>query len=434
MNLSAPALGAALRPLVLALMVGLAVSPALAQTAASAPAAAASGPTLRPTVATPLQAAQTLLREGKHAEALARIAEAEAVAERTPFENYILQRLKAPALFSAGDIAGAMTQFEAVLGAAELPAAEKPVIMETTIKLALQLKDYARARRWMEQYRAGNGPSAEINRLYPQVLSVLGDHAAVVRVLQPQVDTDVAAGRSTDEATLRLLAASQSGAGDDAGYQRTLQRLATGTGKTEYWAEMIARAAARPGFNTDRLRLDLYRLRQAAGIALSAGEVGDMAERALQAGLPAEAQKLLDDGFNSGLLGKDANAEADRKLREQATKAAAQDRATLAEGEAGARNAKDGNAAHGLGFAMSGAGDHARALALMALGQSKGGLRRPDEAMLHLGIATRRAGQAEQARKHFAAVGGADGTAELARLWALLPASGAAAPTAAPSK
>lgn len=429
MNLSTQTPGAALRPLVLALLMGLAQSVAMGQAGAPAAASASApaGPTLRPTVAAPLQAAQTLLREGKHGDALARIQEAEAVGELTPFETYIVQRLRAPALFSAGDTAGALTQFEAVLASPLLPVAEKAAIVETTIKLALQAKDYARARGWMEQYLADKGQSAEIVRLYPQVLSVLGDHVAVIKALQVQIDADQATGRITPEATLRMLAASQSGAGNDAAYFQTLQRLATSTGKTDYWAELITRVAARPGFNHERLRLDLYRLRQAAGIALTAGELGDMAERAQQAGLPAEAQKLLDDGFNSGLLGKDANAAADRKLREQATKSAAQDRATLAEGDAGARLAKDGNAAHGLGFALSGAGDHARAMALMALGQSKGGLRRPDEALLHLGIAARRAGQIDEARKHFAAVSGQDGAADLARLWALLPAAAAPA-------
>lgn len=433
MNLSIQTPGATVRPLVLALLMGLAQSAALGQAAApaAAPAAASAsapaGPTLRPTVATPLQAAQILLREGKHGDALARIKEAEAVGELTPFETYIVQRIKAPALFSSGDLAGALTQFEAALGSSLLPLAERPAILETTIKLALQAKDYARARGWMEQFLADKGQSAEIVRLYPQVLSVLGDHAAVIKALQPQIDDDQAAGRVTPEATLRMLAASQSGAGNDMAYLQTLQKLATSTGKTDYWAELIARVAARPGFNQERLRLDVYRLRQAAGIALTAGELGDMAERAQQAGLPAEAQKLLDDGFSSGLLGQDANAAADRKLREQATKSAAQDRATLTEGEAGARTAKDGNAAHGLGFALSGAGDHARAMALMALGQSKGGLRRPDEALLHLGIAVRRAGKIDEARKHFAAVAGQDGAADLARLWALLPAAGAPA-------
>ncbi len=419
------------RALVLALLLGLNAAAAWAQApaAASAPDAAASGPTLRPAVAAPLQAAQELARGGQHAQALAKLAEAEAVGGLTPYEVYITQRLKGPAAFGAGDPATAIVQFEQVLGSPFLGAAERPAIIETTVKLALQAKDFARARRWMETYLAEKGTSEEIRRLYPQVLSVLGDHAGVLRQLQPQLAADEAAGRTTPEATLRMVAASQSGVGDAAAYLRTLGQLAAGTGKADYWSELISRTAARDGFALERLRLDLYRLRRAAGVTLGAGELGDMAERAQQAGLPAEAQQLLDEGFGSGLLGKDKNADADRKLREQATKAATQDRQTLADSETSARNAKDGNSAFGLGLALSAAGAHERALALMAQGQAKGGLRRPEDALLHLGIASWRAGKTADALKSFNAAGAqasGDGVADLARLWALLLNSPAA--------
>ena len=61
----------------------------------------------------------------------------------------------------------------------------------------------------------------------------------------------------------------------------------------------------------------------------------------------------------------------------------------------------------------------------MTQGQAKGGLRRPDDAMLHLGVAQWRAGKADDAQRSFAAVKGADGVADLARLWGLFVASAA---------
>ena len=91
----------------------------------------------------------------------------------------------------------------------------------------------------------------------------------------------------------------------------------------------------------------------------------------------------------------------------------------LADSEAAARNAKDGNAAATLGLALAGAGANERALALMELGQTKGGLRRPDDALLHLGMVQVRLGRLDEALKSFAAVQGADGSADLARLWSL---------------
>jgi len=407
-----------LRPLALALLLALASVGTVAQTA-PAPAAAASAPTLRAEVAKPLQAAQDAIKAGNPKDALARVAEAEAMPGLTPYEAYIILRLKAPAAFGAGDVATAVSSFEAALASPLLPAAERQGLTETTVKLALQLKDYPRAQRLMAGYLADGGSSAEIRRLYPQVLAVQGDHAGVLRELAPVLAADQAAGRATPEATLRLLAGSQSALKDMVAYTQTLEKLASSTGKPEYWQELIARTVRRDGFADDRLRLEVYRLRRALGLALDAGELGDMAYRANQAGLPAEAQALLDEGFGAGLLGKDANAAADQKLRDAATKAATQDRNGLADSEASVQKAKDGNAAFGLGLALSATGAHDKALALMAQGQAKGGLKRPDDALLQLGLAQWRAGKVDQAKASFAAVKGTDGAADLARLWGL---------------
>jgi hypothetical protein len=410
-----------IRPLLVALCLGAAIPAAIAQAAApaSAPASAPAGPTLRPEAAKALGAAQDLLKAGNAKEALAQVAVAEALPGLTPYESYITRRLKAPATFMAGDPAQALLLFEVLIGDALLPPQDKPTITETTVKLALQQKDYARAARWMKVYVDGGGQDAEIRRLYPQVLSLNGDHAAAVAGYKAQMAAEEAAGRMPTEASLRLLASSQAQSGDGAGYLVTLERLASSTGKADYWSELISRTSRSDGFATERLQLDVYRLRQAVGVALTPGELGDMAYRANQAGLPGEAKQLLDDGFARKLLGQDANAEADRKLRDQATKAAAQDRAGATGAEAALRSAKDGNSAFGLGFALSGAGLHDQALPLMVQAQAKGGLRRPDDAMLHLGVAQWRAGKVDDAVKSFAAVRGTDGAAELARLWLL---------------
>jgi hypothetical protein len=326
-------------------------------------------------------------------------------------------RLKAPALFGSGDQAGALALFEKVVASPLLPAADKVPLTETTIRLALQLKQYASAQALMKSYLDGRGPSAEIAGLYPQVMSLQGDHAGVIAYLLPQVAADEAAKRVTPEATLRLLASSQNQVKDSVGYLATLARLAGSTGKTDYWDELINRTVRKEGFADERLRLDVYRLRLVVGIALEGDEIGDMAYRANQAGLPAEAQALLDGGYKAGLLGKGPNAAADQKLRESATKAAAQDRATLAESEAAALKAPNGNALYGLGMAVSATGAHERGLALITQGIAKGGLRRPDDAQLHLGIVALRAGKPDQAKAAFAAVKGSDGAADLARLF-----------------
>ena len=412
----------ALRPLVLSLLLACAGTVG-AQTAAAPAAAAASAPTLRAEVAKPLQAAQDAIKAGNYPEAAARLAEAEAMPGLTPYETYVLQRLRVPEFIRSGLQPEAIAALEAVLASGYLPAADRAAFIETTISLSMQLKDYRRAGKWMKTYLEEGGSNAEVRRLYPRVLGELGDHAGVIRELAPEIAADAAANRITPEQTLRTLAISQEALKDDAGYLVTLEKLAASTGKPDYWGQLIARVIKRDGFADDRLRIDVYRLMQAVGVKLGPGQTGDWAFRANQAGLPTEAQKLLDDGFAAGLLGKDENAEADRKLRESATKSAKQELATLAESEAAALKAKDGNAAFGLGLAVSGSGAHERGLALMTQGLAKGGLRRPDDAMLHLGLVQWRAVKIDDAKRSFAAVKGSDGAADLARLWSVYLAS-----------
>jgi hypothetical protein len=55
----------------------------------------------------------------------------------------------------------------------------------------------------------------------------------------------------------------------------------------------------------------------------------------------------------------------------------------------------------------------------MEQGMAKGGLRRPDEARLHLGQAWWMAGRKDDAVKALAAVTGGDGSAALAHVWSL---------------
>ena len=53
----------------------------------------------------------------------------------------------------------------------------------------------------------------------------------------------------------------------------------------------------------------------------------------------------------------------------------------------------------------------------MEQGIAKGGLKRPEDGKLHLGIAYLQAGNRAKASQVLRSVGGTDGTAELARLW-----------------
>ena len=112
---------------------------------------------LRPEIATPLQAAQELVRAGKFDEALARIREAEAVADRTPGEILAIDRMRGVAASGAGDIPTATRSFEAVVAAGGIDAADRARLTQALALLYFQSKDYPKAATWAARYLQENG-------------------------------------------------------------------------------------------------------------------------------------------------------------------------------------------------------------------------------------------------------------------------------------
>jgi hypothetical protein len=145
----------------------------------------------------------------------------------------------------------------------------------------------------------------------------------------------------------------------------------------------------------------------------------EMAQLALQAGSPAEAKTVVDKGFASGALGSGAEAERHKRLRDLVDRRLAEDQAGRVESEKAALAAKDGNALVEFGLNLVHAGQSAKGLGLIQQGIGKGGLKRPDDAKLHLGVAQMVSGDTAKALATFKTVGGSDGTADLARLWSL---------------
>jgi hypothetical protein len=396
--------------------------PAAAQsTPAAAPASAASapaGPTVRAEVANPLNAAQGLIRANQGKEALAKVAEAEGLPNLTPYEQHTINHTKAVAALAAGDPAQSLALFEKVLSSSFLPEKDRLPITESAVRLAIQSKNHPKAIEHLKRYKQLGGNDGGLLRAHAQLLAETNDFAGAIAEAKAQIAAETAAGRKAPESLYRVLGYSQQKAGDTAGYVQTLEQLVQQYPTPDYWADLLSRIVRKPGFSDDRLRLDVYRLQRALGVKLEGDEIADMAQRAMQVGLPAEAKALLDEGYGAGLLGKGKDAAAQAKLRDQANKAAAQDAKTLADNEAAAQKAKEGNALVNLGMAVAGTGAWDKAAALIEQGIAKGGLRRADEAALHLGYVQWRAGRADDALRSFGGVKGADeGTNDLARLW-----------------
>jgi tetratricopeptide (TPR) repeat protein len=370
--------------------------------------------TLRPEIGKPLQAAQELLKEGKYKDALGKVREADAVSDRTPYENYILDRMRGSAAAGAGDDATATRSFEAVLTSGRMQTAEKLQILEAIANVSYRAKDYAKAIEWSQRYFTEGGSSEQMNSLQASAHYLSGDYAGLVRDMQQKVQAVEQSVPLVDESTLRMLAASYAKLKDDAGYMSTLEKLLIHHPKKDYWAEMLARIQNKPGFS-NRLVLDVYRLQIATGTLNEPAQYLEMAELALQDGLPAEARKVVEAGYAAGKLGTGAEAGRHKRLRDMANRQAAEDEKSLNADVIG-RNAE---ALVSTGQALVSVGRVDEGIELIDKGIAKGGLKHAEEAKLHLGQAYLIGSNKSKAIEVFKSIKSADGVGDLARLWAI---------------
>jgi hypothetical protein len=391
---------------------------------AAALSAAQAQEALRPEVGKPLQAAQELIKAQKYKEALAKVRDAEAVPNKSANESYMVERMRIAAASGAGDAELAAKSFEALRASGRLPAAEQLRMLESLTGAFYRAKDYAKTIAWGKRYLAEGGPQAQntqIRTLVIQSQYLSGDYAGAAKELVLEVQGDDKAGRATPEDRLTLLLNAAQRANDAAAQAMALEHLVIHHPKTAYWSDLLARLQRRPGFS-DRLALDTYRLMLATGTMRNANDYMEMAQLAVQAGLPGEGKQVVEKGFAAGVLGTGTPAEADRhrRLKDLVAKRTEEDKQSLPTRQTQATAAKAGNELVDIGFAQAFLGEPKKGIALMEQGIAKGGLKRADDAKLHLGIAWLMAGEPSRAQSVFKTVSGNDGTADLARLWSLV--------------
>lgn len=374
---------------------------------------------VRPEVGKPLQQAGELLKAGKAKDALAKAREADAVAGKTPAEQLMIDRMKGAAAQRAGDNATAIQAFEAVFNSGKLTGAEQAQVAESLAFAYSQQRDWARTNQWIQRATAAGSTSAQLKQLQAYVQGQSGDYAAIAKEAQAAVAAAEQAGRRPDEGDLLRLADALARSSNGTGQTAALDKLLTYYPKKEYWAIYLGRLQRKSGFS-DRFSLDVLRLRLATGTMTKTEDFMEMTQLALQAGLPAEGKTVVEKGFAAGALGSGAEAERHKRLRDLAIKQEAEGKVRIDTQAQEAAAAKDGNALVQVGYAYATMGQADKGAALIEQGIAKGGLKRPEDAKLRLGLAQLQSGKNKaKAAQTLRSVQGADGAADLGRLWAI---------------
>jgi outer membrane protein assembly factor BamD (BamD/ComL family) len=322
----------------------------------------------------------------------------------------------AQAAAGAGEPGLAGKAFDEASGSALAADAERRQFAAAAAGQYYAAKDYAKAAELAARYAKLGGTDKSVRTLYVQSLYLDNNFAAAAKAISADVEAEEEAGKAPAEEQLQLLANAYLQQRDTAGNAKAMEKLVTYYPKRDYWLNLIYGISTRPGFS-ERLALDIARLKIETGTARSANEYLEAAQLSLVEGFPVEAAGIIDKGYAAGLLGKGAEAERHRRLKDMAAKSVAADKKSLGSDAASAKEAK---ALFNEGFNLVLHGKSEKGLQMMESALKQGiPSKRPDHAKLQLAYAYHLAGQNPKAVQIFRTVQGTDGSGALARAWAI---------------
>ena len=373
-------------------------------------------------VAKPLKEASDLVRAGKAKEALAKL---QGVSGAGPEDNYLLARIRGAAYQRMGDNPAAAQQLEAAFATGHVPGNEAGQLATTVAGIYAQQHNNAKAMQWVEKAKAAGYSGSDLRQIQDYVQGSSGDYGQIARDNAAKVQAAESAGRRPDEDDLLRLADAYRHTNNKAGDLTVKEKLVTYyPSNKQYSGIYLSDLPGKAGFSSTRYSLDLLRLRLSSGNLTSADDYMELAQQLLTKPLPAEAKSVVDKAYTSGVFGTGAQAARQQRLRDLVNKSAADAVASLPKRTADAKTSKTGDDLVAVGTEYASMGKYDEGIDLIQQGIAKDSLKYPEDAKLRLGIAQLQSGKGKAAAvKTLRSVQGADGAADLARLYIALGAA-----------
>jgi hypothetical protein len=384
-------------------------------------------PKISSSVLKSLSAAQAANNKKDYPTAVAALADAKKVSDRTPYDDLMINRFSMSVHVGMGDLDAADVDAEAAADAdpSVIPDADKSAVYRAALQLALRAKHNDKAAKYAKLYETTTPPPpASDMALIAQALYLGGDYAGAAALAQKNVDAANAAGRAPERNDLDVVLAAQVKQKDEAGAEKTLEMLVADYGQPEDWAQINGVALTTKGMrDIDYVYMGRLMFLQAGKVNPSdASLVGSTASRLAFYGDSVQAQKLGGTGFPDNT----AKADADKKTMS----------AQIAAG-----NKQNGQYNVKLAEALYGYGMYPEAITAAQLAKSKGGATDPTEADMVIGMAQTASGQYAAAATTFGGINQSNvASARVVRLWGYFakgkanPTTAAAAPAPAPAQ
>lgn len=368
--------------------------------------------TIGPKVGAPLQSAQKLAKSGKYAKALQEVSKADAIADKTPYESFVVYDFQAYLNGALGNSTAAAKAYENALATGQAPAGERAQRMQTIATLYYQARNYSETIAAAQRYQKALGPNSAMQTLIAQSYYLSKDYAAARDAAQALVRQNAKAGKRPDEAVLQIAMASAFQLKDYNGQKQALLQLVNYYPSDKYWSDLVMLVARKAG-NASRASYEFGKLKMARGMLAGSPAYIEMGQLAIQLGLPGEAGQLMKSGMTNGTLGGE-NKGRETRLLKMAQKQAAADKPTLAKTAVATADDKAK-----LAEAYASYGMHDKALPLYAEALKQGGLRDRTLVLIHQGQSLLATGHKTDAAKTFARADKSSKFYDLAVLWNL---------------
>ena len=374
------------------------------------------GPSVSKNLLKPLAGAQEAAKKEQFAECISQLKALDGQPTNTPYDNYVINDILGFCALRANDNALAISAWAKVVDSEFADPARSASLRKGLLQLSYQAKDYVGAVAYGQRLIDLGTADEAVYLLTIQSFYLQNDFKASEKLAADYVASMEAAGKAPPDMALQLYASACIKQDDDACTLRALEKQARYFPKKETWPNLTL-LMFRSGGDTNTL--NVFRLSREMGGMIRGEEYTEMAQLALEKGLPGEAQSVIEEGKAKNIFTNKSNLDLATRLLGTAKAQAAADKPTLLAQDKEAAGRKNGEVDARIALAFLGYGDFERAVMAYERGLAKGNVRNPEEARLNLGIAQLKAGNKEGAAATFAAVKGDETLQRIARLWSL---------------
>jgi len=365
-------------------------------------------------VGQPLKDAQAAMSKRNWDSALASIKKAQSVPTRKPAEDHAINEMLAYVLISQKKPAEAARVYEQSIDAGLTPQAKVPERQKTIAQLYAQASYYPKAIDYGNRYLKTNSADADMHWLVAQAEYQSKDCPSALLATDNAIRAARRANQSPKLDWLRMKLVCQPKE-DKRGIRDTREQMVRHFPTKQNWNDLLG-TLCRSDDVHDRAKLDCYRLMLETDTLKEPDVYVEMAQIALESGMPGEAVRILEKGFSNGVLA-DKNKDRHTRLLNQAKEQARAIESNLAKLTAEATADSKGGGDLQLAGAYMSVGKYDKAVESIQRSIKKGGIKHVDAAQMMLGRAYLKLNQKEQARKAFKSVADDSQLSRVAGLW-----------------